>query len=271
MATSDFADQSIVESTELSRGARNAALRSRFTAPIRMVECGIDLLKLAGIEVGMFHNPVLNELQSSDSLTMDGLSIDCQAKRREDSTYKICKRLMDASTSAAFLVLLSPFLAVIALLIRIDSPGPALFSQERAGKNGKLLQIYKFRTMYASTPKYGLSPTSSNDWRITRIGRALRRIGLDELPQLFNVLLGNMSLVGPRPEMQFIVDQYTTHQRRRLDVTPGLTGLWQLSADRGSPIHENMLYDLYYIRNQSIWMDLAILLHTVIFVLRGGV
>jgi lipopolysaccharide/colanic/teichoic acid biosynthesis glycosyltransferase len=271
MAASEIADQSIVESTELPCGAPDAALPSRFAAPVAIGECGIDLLKLAGIDVGMFHNPVLSKLQGSDSLTMGGMSIDCPAKRREGSAYKICKQVMDVSISAALLVLLSPLLVVIALLIRIDSPGPALFRQERVGKNGKLFPIYKFRTMYASTPKYGRSPTKSNDWRITRIGRALRGIGLDELPQLFNVLLGNMSLVGPRPEMPFIVDEYTAQQRRRLDVTPGLTGLWQLSADRGSPIHENMHYDLYYIRHQSIWMDLAILLHTVMFVLRGGV
>ncbi len=94
---------------------------------------------------------------------------------------------------------------------------------------------------------------------------------MDELPQLFNVLLGNMSLVGPRPEMPFIVEHYSAQQRTRLQVTPGITGLWQLSADRPFPIHENLEYDLYYIRNRTFFMDAAILIHTLFFAIGGGV
>jgi lipopolysaccharide/colanic/teichoic acid biosynthesis glycosyltransferase len=102
------------------------------------------------------------------------------------------------------------------------------------------------------------------------MGRLLRRAGLDELPQLFNVLLGDMSLVGPRPEMPFLVDRHRSEHRPRLQVTPGITGLWQLSADRALPIHENTQYDLYYIRNRTLCMDWAILIHTLFFALRGG-
>jgi lipopolysaccharide/colanic/teichoic acid biosynthesis glycosyltransferase len=125
--------------------------------------------------------------------------------------------------------------------------------------------------MYTGTPKYGFSPTTSNDPRITRIGQFLRRASLDELPQLMNVFLGSMSLVGPRPEMPFVVRRYDARQRRRLQAAPGITGLWQLSADRGFPIHQNIDYDLYYIRNRSFFMDLSILVHTLFFAMRGGI
>jgi lipopolysaccharide/colanic/teichoic acid biosynthesis glycosyltransferase len=143
--------------------------------------------------------------------------------------------------------------------------------QKRVGKNGKLFNIYKFRSMYTSTPQYDVSPTQSSDPRITRLGKFLRRTSLDELPQLINVFLGDMTLVGPRPEMPFIVDRYGDQHRRRLQVVPGITGLWQLSADRALPIHENMEYDLYYIRNRTFFMDIAILLHTLLFAIGGGV
>jgi lipopolysaccharide/colanic/teichoic acid biosynthesis glycosyltransferase len=125
--------------------------------------------------------------------------------------------------------------------------------------------------MSSRARKYECSPKISNDPRITRIGRLLRLTGLDELPQLMNVFLGQMSLVGPRPEMPFIVRRYSDYQRQRLQVTPGITGLWQLSQDRAFPIHENLHHDLSYIRNRTLCMDLAILIHTLFFSMRGGV
>jgi lipopolysaccharide/colanic/teichoic acid biosynthesis glycosyltransferase len=137
------------------------------------------------------------------------------------------------------------------------------------GKDGKLFNLYKFRTMRTDSPKYDFSPTVSDDPRITRIGRFLRRTSFDELPQLINVIKGDMSLVGPRPEMPFIVEQYKAAHRQRLRVRPGITGLWQLSADRAFQIHENIQYDLYYIRHRSFFMDFAILLHTAIFAMHG--
>jgi lipopolysaccharide/colanic/teichoic acid biosynthesis glycosyltransferase len=123
--------------------------------------------------------------------------------------------------------------------------------------------------MYVDAPKYALHPEDAEDARITPVGRFLRRTSLDELPQLINVLRGEMSLVGPRPEMPFIVEQYNAHQRQRLDVIPGITGLWQLSADRAFLIHENIFYDLYYIRHRSFFMDVAVLLHTIAFAMKG--
>jgi lipopolysaccharide/colanic/teichoic acid biosynthesis glycosyltransferase len=146
-----------------------------------------------------------------------------------------------------------------------------LFVHKRVGRNGELFDMYKFRSMHATAPRYGLSPTQSSDTRITTVGRILRRCSLDELPQLINVFLGDMSLVGPRPEMPFVVQGYDQRQRQRLQVIPGITGLWQLSAARAFPIHDNIQYDLSYLQNRSFFMDMAILLHTPFRALRGGV
>jgi lipopolysaccharide/colanic/teichoic acid biosynthesis glycosyltransferase len=123
--------------------------------------------------------------------------------------------------------------------------------------------------MRIDAPKYAPSPTSDRDCRLTRIGRLIRRISIDELPQLINVLKGEMSLVGPRPEMPFIVDRYTPLERGRLAVKPGITGLWQVSPARALPIHENLQYDLHYIFHQSLMLDGAILLRTLAAVIRG--
>jgi exopolysaccharide biosynthesis polyprenyl glycosylphosphotransferase len=183
--------------------------------------------------------------------------------------YQVVKRLCDFFGSLVLLVLASPLLLLLALIIKLDSRGAVLFRQERVGRIGKLFQMYKFRTMHASAAPYDYSPGSPGDPRITRVGKFLRRTSLDELPQLFNVLRGNMSLVGPRPEMTFIVERYTERQMQRLEVKPGITGLWQLSGDRVFQIHENIEYDLYYIQHRNFFMDLAILLHTSVFAMRG--
>jgi len=181
------------------------------------------------------------------------------------------KRIFDF-TSALFLLIISlPLFFLIAVLIKKDSAGPIFFVHERIGKNGKPFKLIKFRTMYVSVPKYEHAPTSINDTRITRIGRWLRRSGLDELPQLINVLKGEMSLVGPRPEMPFLVNTRSEMAKRRLQVLPGITGLWQISKDRSDLIYKNLEYDLFYIKHRSFFVDLVILFKTmlVIFTLRG--
>jgi exopolysaccharide biosynthesis polyprenyl glycosylphosphotransferase len=183
--------------------------------------------------------------------------------------YELLKRACDLAWALALLLLGAPLFVLLALLITIDSPGPVLFRQERVGQNGKLFKMFKFRTMRLDAAPYDYSPCAPDDPRITGVGRFLRRTSLDELPQLVNVLQGKMSLVGPRPEMPFIVEQYSENQRQRLQVKPGLTGLWQLSGDRAFLIHENVEYDLYYIQHRNFFMDLAILLHTSIFAMRG--
>jgi lipopolysaccharide/colanic/teichoic acid biosynthesis glycosyltransferase len=123
--------------------------------------------------------------------------------------------------------------------------------------------------MYVDAASYAYSPRVPDDPRITSLGRFLRRTSLDELPQLINVLVGDMALVGPRPEMPFIVEEYTDQHRQRLQVKPGITGLWQLSGDRAYLIHENIEYDLYYIQHRNFFLDVAILLHTILFAMRG--
>ena len=123
--------------------------------------------------------------------------------------------------------------------------------------------------MFIETDHYAVNPLDQKDPRITRVGRFLRKPSLDELPQTINVLKGNMSFVGPRPEMPFIVAEYNEIHKERLKVLPGITGLWQLSGDRKKAIHENMDYDLYYIRNASFFLDMAILIETLIFAFRG--
>jgi len=210
---------------------------------------------------------------SSDSLLdyqdLDGVLLASFGQSTGSLTYEMLKRLLDYTGSLALLILGAPLLALIGCAIKLDSPGPLLFTQQRVGKNGRRFTIYKFRTMHVSAPPYALSPISPTDPRITRVGRFLRRTSLDEVPQLLNVLRGEMSLVGPRPEMPFVVEQYGARDRQRLQVKPGLTGLWQLSGDRAFLIHENLEYDLYYMQNRNLFMDLAILLHTAIFATRG--
>jgi lipopolysaccharide/colanic/teichoic acid biosynthesis glycosyltransferase len=181
------------------------------------------------------------------------------------------KRAMDISVALFLITLGLPIFMLIALCIKLDSPGPVLFAQKRVGRNGELFTIFKFRSMHVNSPMYEASPTEPTDPRITRVGHLLRHTGLDETAQLLNVLLGQMSLVGPRPEMPFLVERHIRQHRPRLQATPGITGLWQLSTDRAYPIHQNTHYDLFYIRNRNCCLDMAILLHTVLFAMRGGV
>jgi len=183
--------------------------------------------------------------------------------------YFRVKRVFDAVVSAGALMLLAPLFAVIGAAIRLDTRGPVFFRQKRVGMNGSVFEIYKFRSMRTDADPYAVNPLDPNDSRVTRVGRFLRKTSLDELPQLINVLKGDMSLVGPRPEMPFIVETYNEIHRERLKVLPGITGLWQLSGDRKLAIHENMDYDLYYIRNMSFSLDVAILLETLLFAFRG--
>ncbi len=204
-----------------------------------------------------------------DYAEFDGIMLAHFSKGQNRVAGDLAKRIIDLSVSTVSLAIFAPLCALITAVVKLTSPGPVMFRQERVGKDGRRFSMYKFRTMYRDAPQYSYSPGAGDDPRITPVGRFLRHASLDELPQLVNVLLGQMSLVGPRPEMPFIVEQYTPLQRRRLAVKPGITGLWQLSADRAFLIHENIEYDLYYVRHRSLFMDIAILLHTMIFAGRG--
>lgn len=180
------------------------------------------------------------------------------------------KMVLDYTTAAVGVVCWFLFLHWwIALMIKRDSPGPIFFSQQRVGRDGRVFRIYKYRTMRPNAQPYAVAPTEEDDPRVTRFGRWLRKTSLDELPQLLNVLRGEMSMVGPRPEMPFLVQKYDAWERRRLDVKPGVTGLWQVIGRKNLPLHLNMQYDLYYIKNQSFLLDVEILLRTVPAVLKG--
>ncbi len=177
--------------------------------------------------------------------------------------YRILKRVMDIVLSLFALILLSPVLLLLMLIIGLYDGFPIIFKQKRIGKRGREFCIYKFRTMRKNVNPYGITPSTIKDERITPIGRILRKTGLDELPQLLNVLKGEMSLVGPRPEMPFIVkERKEKYYKYRFSVNPGITGLWQISKDRHLQIHENLEYDIYYVQNANIFMDLAILILT---------
>jgi exopolysaccharide biosynthesis polyprenyl glycosylphosphotransferase len=183
------------------------------------------------------------------------------------------KRFVDIVTSAIGLVFAAPLLALLALCIRLDSPGPAIYAAERAGIKGRKFRCFKLRTMQvdadakkenlrAANERCGPFFKMENDPRVTRVGRWLRKTSLDELPQLWNILRGEMSLVGPRPHPLDDFEQYSIEHLRRLDVSPGLTGLWQVTARRDPSFETNMALDLEYIENWSLGLDLKILLKT---------
>lgn len=203
----------------------------------------------------------LNELEGLPSLDL--------RKRGGGAVYRIFKRGLDLVLAAIALVVFLPFWLLIAMTIRLESSGPAIFTQTRIGKRGVPFTLYKFRTMRQEVKPDAPAPRHASDPRVTRVGRWLRKTSLDEVPQFWNVLLGTMSLVGPRPEMPFIVETYKDWQRRRLDVKPGLTGLWQVLGRKDLPLHDNIEYDFYYIKNQSLLLDFVILLKTVAAVFRG--
>ncbi|MBC7810218.1 MAG: sugar transferase [Burkholderiales bacterium] len=194
---------------------------------------------------------------------------------------RLVKRAFDLAAGLALTLAALPFMAVVAAAIRLDSPGPIIFKQLRVGENGRLFTMYKFRSMVANAdadttetePSEPEETTGTHktpdDPRVTRIGRFIRRTSIDELPQFFNVLLGTMSLVGPRPEMPWLVEKYQDWQYRRFAVPPGMTGWWQVNGRSGKPMHLHTEDDLYYIENYSLRLDVVILWKTIFVVLNG--
>jgi lipopolysaccharide/colanic/teichoic acid biosynthesis glycosyltransferase len=180
------------------------------------------------------------------------------------------RRLFDSSVAGVALLTTLPILAIAALAILIEDGGPILFTQQRAGRFERLFTIYKLRTMRLEDCVDGPTPSSSSDPRVTRVGRILRKTSIDELPQLFNVLLGDMSLVGPRPEMPLMIERYEHWQHMRHLVTPGLTCIWQTTSRSQIPLHrpEATALDLDYIRNASPKLDGVLIAQTIVSVLR---
>ena len=192
--------------------------------------------------------------------------------------YPVAKRVMDLVLASLLLVLLFPLLVLIALAIQLDSPGPALFHQTRVGLNGRHFTMLKFRSMYNGCDQsvhqrlarrfvngqaHQAVYKVAGDVRVTPLGKWLRKTSLDELPQLLNVLRGEMSLVGPRPVVPYEVEEYTPHQRQRLNAVPGMTGLPQVSGRSGLTFDKIVRLDLEYIRRRSIGLDIWILLRTI--------
>ncbi len=210
----------------------------------------------AGVPMINLRDPALNEVQ------------------------RLMKRVFDLFVGGIAALIILPLLGLVALAIKIDSPGPIIFRQKRVGENGHLFNMYKFRSMVVGAEKMQdefievdtdgqIVYKKADDPRVTRTGRIIRRTSLDELPQLLNVLKGDMSLVGPRPELPFMIDHYEPWQHKRFDVPQGMTGWWQINGRADRPLHLHTDDDIYYIQNYSLWMDIYILLKTPWVVIRG--
>ncbi len=205
---------------------------------------------------------------AADSLVLDGAPT-------RDYGYRVLKRAMDCIGAGVGLLLLSPLFAVIAILIKLESAGPVLFSQTRIGKDGEEFRCWKFRSMFRDAEQRkqelmqqnemagGVTFKMKHDPRVTRVGRFIRKASIDELPQLWNVFNGDMSLVGPRPPVPQEVAQYSAHERQRLAVKPGITCIWQVSGRSDIPFNEQVLMDIEYIQSRSLWLDISLLLRTI--------
>lgn len=218
-----------------------------------------------------------NITSEAKALENDGQRLPVRENRR---LYLVSKRTMDVIGAVTGIILLFPVLLLVAVLIKLEDPrGPVLFTQRRIGKNGKAFNMYKFRSMVTNAEEMmgdlihrneisGLMFKMKADPRVTRVGRIIRKTSLDELPQFFNVLKGEMSLVGPRPPLPREVKGYNEYHWRRLEVTPGCTGLWQVSGRNSVGFEEMVELDLQYIRERSLIYDIKIILKTVLILVR---
>jgi len=182
--------------------------------------------------------------------------------------FSLLKRGVDIFVSLLLLIVLAPLLAALAIVIKLESKGPAIFKQERAGRDGKPFIFYKFRTMKADADPFGASPKSFNDKRLTKFGRILREYSLDELPQLLNIVRGDMSMVGPRPLYLSQIAEWSEGQRKRLSVKPGVTGLAQISGRGEITREEKLELDVKYVETAGFFVDAKIVLRTLGHVLK---
>ncbi len=197
------------------------------------------------------------------------------AGARQSAYYPLIKRAMDASLAGLGVLALSPLFLLLAVVIRLDSRGPVLFSQTRVGEGGREFRCWKFRSMFVDAEARkaelenenemagGVTFKMKQDPRITRVGRFIRKASIDELPQLWNVFVGDMSLVGPRPAVPSEVAQYTPYERGRLDVKPGITCFWQVSGRSDLPFDEQVRLDIEYAKVRSLKVDIGLLLRTI--------
>jgi exopolysaccharide biosynthesis polyprenyl glycosylphosphotransferase len=238
--------------------------------------------ELAARNVGLIMAPALTDIAGPRIHTQQvaGLPLIHVTTPSLEGGQRVAKRLFDVLVSGALIVLAAPLMALVAVLVKLDSSGPVLFRQERVGIGGDSFKMLKFRSMVTDAEEqlaalalrnegHGVLFKLKNDPRITRVGGFLRKYSLDELPQLFNIFLGSMSLVGPRPPLPREVEAYENDVRRRLLVKPGLTGLWQVSGRSNLSWQDSVRLDLYYVENWSLTGDLVILLRTFRAVFRS--
>lgn len=252
---------------------------------------------LAAVITGSYPDSLFEELLDDSKEAPDLYLFDLEEGRRKRTLARFCKRTLDIIGALMGLILFAPIMIAAALAVKLSSPGPVIFSQIRIGQKGKRFKFYKFRSMYTDSDDHchreyvsGLIEGKheelnqgadgepcykiKNDGRITPLGRMLRRLSIDELPQLFNVLKGEMSLVGPRPPIPYEVEKYKPwHLRRILEIQPGITGLWQVEGRSRTSFNEMVRLDLRYLKNWSLWLDIKILLKTVkaVFAAKGAV
>lgn len=201
--------------------------------------------------------------------------------KKLSKAYLVSKRIFDLISSSIALIVLSPIFLIIMVAIKIGSKGPAIFSHKRVGKNGKIIKVYKFRSMVNNAEEVikNFTPEQKaefeknfkleDDPRITKIGKFLRKTSLDELPQLLNIIIGDMSVVGPRPVVEDELERYGIYAKKFLSVTPGLTGNWQANGRSITTYEERVQLDMEYIDNASFWFDIKIILKTVLSVIKG--
>ncbi len=197
-----------------------------------------------------------------------------QIERKESTLYKVSKRALDVIASFLGLVILSPILLIVAILIKLESKGPAIFAQSRIGLNGKEFKMYKFRSMVQNAEELkeklakqnemsGPMFKMKNDPRVTKVGKFIRKTSIDELPQLLNILKGDMTLVGPRPSLPREVEKFESWMLKRLEVKPGLTCYWQVSGRNNIDFYEWMKLDLKYVNDMGFWLDIKLIFKTV--------
>ncbi|MFR2067110.1 sugar transferase [Clostridium sp.] len=208
---------------------------------------------------------------------MEGLRVDFEYKyenERKSDFYKFCKRGIDVIVAGVGLILLSPIITIVACAIKLTSKGPIFFLQKRVGKNGKLFNMYKFRSMVVNAEELkeklkhknemsGPMFKMKDDPRVTKVGKFIRKTSLDELPQLWNVLKGDMSLVGPRPSLPKEVEQFDSWMFKRLTVRPGLTCYWQVSGRNNIDFEDWMKLDVKYVEERNLWIDIKLIFKTV--------
>jgi len=199
-------------------------------------------------------------------------SLNVKSIRKQRRFYRVIKRVFDIFVSLFGLIIFSPFILLLIVMIRLESEGPGIYCQERLGEGGRIYTMYKLRSMYVDAEKNGPQWAERDDVRVTKIGKFIRRTRLDELPQLLNVLKGEMSIVGPRPEREYFARQFSkqySEYSKRLLIKPGLTGLAQISGGYELGPKEKLEKDLYYIENQSLLLDLKIILKTIPILFNG--